>query len=36
VESFPEMPLTDEAKRKILWDNRAQFYGVAKVPTATT
>jgi predicted TIM-barrel fold metal-dependent hydrolase len=33
VESFLEMPLTDEDKRKILWDNCAEFYSVAEVPS---
>jgi predicted TIM-barrel fold metal-dependent hydrolase len=32
VESFLKLPLTDEAKGRILWDNCAQFYGVAGVP----
>jgi predicted TIM-barrel fold metal-dependent hydrolase len=34
VESFLKLPWTDEAKRKILWDNCAKFYGVAAVPAA--
>jgi len=32
VDSFLELPLTDDDKRKILWDNCAQFYNVAGVP----
>ncbi|MBM2812287.1 MAG: BarH protein [Chloroflexi bacterium] len=28
VDSFLKMPLTDEEKRKILWDNCARFYSV--------
>lgn len=28
VESFLELPLTEEDKRKILWDNCAQFYKI--------
>jgi predicted TIM-barrel fold metal-dependent hydrolase len=28
VESFLELPLADEDKRKILWDNCARFYAV--------
>jgi predicted TIM-barrel fold metal-dependent hydrolase len=28
VNSFLELPLSDEEKRKILWDNCARFYGV--------
>jgi predicted TIM-barrel fold metal-dependent hydrolase len=32
VESFLKLPLSDEAKRKILWDNCARFYNVAGVP----
>jgi uncharacterized protein len=34
VESFLELDLSDEAKRKILWDNCARFYSVNKVPQA--
>ena len=29
VERFLEMPLSDEDKRKILWDNCAKYYGIA-------
>ena len=29
VNGFLELDLPDEAKRKILWDNCAQFYSVA-------
>jgi uncharacterized protein len=32
VESFLELPLSDEAKRKILWDNCARFYSVSEAP----
>lgn len=32
VESFLELPIADEDKRKILWDNCARFYAVADVP----
>jgi uncharacterized protein len=32
VSSFLELPLSDDDKRKILWDNCAQFYSVAGVP----
>ena len=28
VERFLQLPLTDEDKRKILWDNCAAYYGV--------
>lgn len=28
TETFLELPITDEDKRKILWDNCARFYGV--------
>src|SRR5207253_7058601 len=28
VDSFLELPLSDEEKRKILWDNCARFYAV--------
>jgi len=30
VETFLELPLSDEDKRKILWDNCARFYAVAE------
>lgn len=30
VESFLELPLSDEEKRKILWDNCARFYSVTE------
>ncbi len=33
VDNFLKLPLSDEAKRKILWDNCARFYKVA-VPVA--
>ena len=32
VESFLRLPLSDEDKRKILWDNCARFYSVTEVP----
>jgi uncharacterized protein len=32
VDSFFELPLSDEAKRKILWDNCARFYSVTEAP----
>jgi len=32
VECFLELPISDEDKRKILWDNCARFYSVADVP----
>ncbi len=32
VETFLRLPLSDEDKRKILWDNCARFYQVAEVP----
>jgi uncharacterized protein len=34
VENFLQLPLSDEAKRKILWDNCARFYEVQS-PVAT-
>jgi len=30
VENFLQLPLSDEEKRKILWDNCARFYAVAE------
>jgi predicted TIM-barrel fold metal-dependent hydrolase len=30
VESFLELPLPDDDKRKILWDNCARFYAVTE------
>jgi predicted TIM-barrel fold metal-dependent hydrolase len=33
TESFLKLPLTDEDKRKILWDNCARFYAVEAAPT---
>ena len=33
VSSFLELPLTDEDKRKILWDNCARLYAVDGVPS---
>jgi predicted TIM-barrel fold metal-dependent hydrolase len=35
VNSFLELPLSDEEKRKILWDNCARFYAVGE-PAAVT
>ncbi|HLH22121.1 MAG TPA: amidohydrolase family protein [Chloroflexota bacterium] len=32
VDSFLQLPISDEDKRKILWDNCARFYAVADVP----
>jgi len=32
VESFLKLPLSDEDKRKILWDNCARFYSVKEAP----
>jgi uncharacterized protein len=34
TESFLELPISDEHKRKILWDNCAQFYAVGEPVTA--
>ncbi len=33
VESFLELPLSDDDKRKILWDNCARFYALKEVPS---
>ncbi len=33
VDNFFELPLTDEDRRKILWDNCARFYSIAGVPS---
>jgi len=30
TKSFLELPISDENKRKILWDNCARFYGVSE------
>ena len=30
VEEFLELPVTDDAKRKILWDNCARLYGLGE------
>ena len=35
VEYFLKLPLADEDKRKILWDNCARFYGFEEAPRAT-
>ena len=32
TETFLELPLSDEDKRKILWDNCARFYAVSDAP----
>jgi len=32
VEGFLELPLADEAKRKILWDNCARLYALTEAP----
>ncbi len=32
VQAFLTLPLSDEDKRKILWDNCARFYQIAEVP----
>jgi predicted TIM-barrel fold metal-dependent hydrolase len=32
VESFLKLPLSDEDKRKILWDNCARFYSIGGAP----
>jgi predicted TIM-barrel fold metal-dependent hydrolase len=32
TESFLELPISDEDKRKILWDNCARFYAVGDAP----
>jgi predicted TIM-barrel fold metal-dependent hydrolase len=34
VEAFLELPLSDEHKRKILWDNCARFYAVKDAPVS--
>jgi predicted TIM-barrel fold metal-dependent hydrolase len=34
TESFLELPISDEDKRKILWDNCARFYAVSEPVTA--
>ncbi len=34
VECFLKLPLSDDDKRKILWDNCARFYSVSDVPHA--
>jgi predicted TIM-barrel fold metal-dependent hydrolase len=35
VESFLELSLSDDDKRKILWDNCARFYGATEAPNAS-
>ena len=32
VQAFLALPLADEDKRKILWDNCARFYKIAEAP----
>ena len=32
TDSLLELPLSDDAKRKILWDNCARFYGLDDIP----
>ena len=32
VEGFLKLPLSDEDKRKILWDNCARFYALEETP----
>ncbi|MFN0070512.1 MAG: amidohydrolase family protein [Chloroflexota bacterium] len=34
--AFLELPITDEDKRKILWDNCASFYHVTEAPATAT
>src|SRR5918996_6213050 len=34
VESFLDLSLSNDDKRKILWDNCARFYGVSEIPQA--
>ena len=34
TKAFMELPISDEDKRKILWDNCAGFYHVTEVPSA--
>jgi len=34
VAAFMELPISDEDKRKILWDNCAAFYHIESVPAA--
>ena len=29
VETFMELPISEQSKRKILWDNCARCYGIA-------
>ena len=36
VDSFLELPLSEEDKRKILWDNCARFYSVTEAPHSVT
>ena len=36
IQQFLGLPLNDEQRRKILWDNCARLYGIAKPATALT
>jgi predicted TIM-barrel fold metal-dependent hydrolase len=36
VEAFLQLPISDDAKRRILWDNCARFYAVGSEPAVTT
>jgi predicted TIM-barrel fold metal-dependent hydrolase len=36
VETFLEMPLTDDARRKVLWENCARFYALETLTTVDT
>ncbi len=35
VDGFLQLPISDDDKRKILWDNCASFYSLDRVPAAT-
>src|SRR5438093_12330586 len=35
VDSFLKLPISDDAKRRILWDNCCRFYSVATDPEVT-
>jgi predicted TIM-barrel fold metal-dependent hydrolase len=32
VDAFLQLPISDDAKRQILWDNCARFYSVDREP----
>ena len=32
IEQFEEQPLSEESKRKILWDNAARAFGLETAP----